>query len=512
MAIAMKSNRVHRHVGISRTTQFFAAVLLLNIPMLLFSTLSVSKWSTDVATFQETMGAFRTTSAERNQEQEEKTDTISLSTETFESQKAKPPATRKWAYAFLVGNAGPTERSEYFAGLTSVMAIGHELRKLGSKADIILMIQISTHSPLTKLPNFEEELLQKMNIRIAYVPKFAKKELEGFYSLMNEKFRILELEEYSRIMYLDYDVFPFCNLDYLFELSEPLVTESANATKPGFQLKENVILAYKLEPSSGGIFILKPNISDFDRLQRIIHEKEIRSYHQPYPHWDETYGWGHVITPPDSWKILRGWKQQNWTWYGSWADQGLLYYWTKYVQQSVSIIVRDTIEQWDKDNWILQWDGKLVLNKDTFDHEAGEIKTILKGDPFKKYGYGCPKIHLLPNPYDDFKHMSGANKPWYKQLHELENPPDCKKDKSQIICMAQVRWYNSLKEALASIKHLDNFPWDRTMGHNAYDKKNAMGNTPGHELVRDYLQNLQKNGWKLYAEDTHQRITISAIQ
>jgi alpha-N-acetylglucosamine transferase len=107
---------------------------------------------------------------------------------------------------------------------------------------------------------------------------------------MMEKFRILKLTEYSRVMYLDYDVMPTCNLDYLFDLSDPLPESSGLAlNSSSFQLKENVILAYRREPSSGGLFIVKPNLTDFDHIQRIIHEKETRSLEQPYPHWDPVY-------------------------------------------------------------------------------------------------------------------------------------------------------------------------------------------------------------------------------
>ena len=94
---------------------------------------------------------------------------------------------------------------------------------------------------------------------------------------MMEKFRILKLTEYSRVMYLDYDVMPTCNLDYMFELSDPL----PESTK-SFRLKENVILAYRSEPSSGGLFLVKPNSTDYDDIQRIIHEKETRSWNQSF--------------------------------------------------------------------------------------------------------------------------------------------------------------------------------------------------------------------------------------
>ena len=102
---------------------------------------------------------------------------------------------------------------------------------------------------------------------------------------MLEKFRILKLIEYSRVMYLDYDVLPTCNLDYLFDLSDPL-PQPLGSNSTSFRLKENVILAWQSEPSSGGFFILKPNLTDYDHIQRIIHERETRSLDLPYPHWD----------------------------------------------------------------------------------------------------------------------------------------------------------------------------------------------------------------------------------
>lgn len=108
--------------------------------------------------------------------------------------------------------------------------------------------------------------------------------------VMMEKFRILTLTEYSRVMYLDYDVLPTCNLDYMFDLSDPVPKSSgllSNADSD-FRLKENVIVAYQSEPSSGGIFILKPNASDYDHIKRIIHEKEARALNEPYPHWNST--------------------------------------------------------------------------------------------------------------------------------------------------------------------------------------------------------------------------------
>ena len=90
---------------------------------------------------------------------------------------------RKWAYAFLLGGArSNASGTEYLGGLYSVVASVYQLRKLGSRADFVLMVQIAAKSPHHKLADFEEEILQKMNIKVVYIPKFANADLECFYS------------------------------------------------------------------------------------------------------------------------------------------------------------------------------------------------------------------------------------------------------------------------------------------------------------------------------------------
>jgi hypothetical protein len=55
-----------------------------------------------------------------------------------------------------------------------------------------------------------------------------------------DKFRILGLVEYRRVLLMDGDVMPNTSLDYLFEMSD-----GENAT-----LKENLITAGKMEPAN----------------------------------------------------------------------------------------------------------------------------------------------------------------------------------------------------------------------------------------------------------------------
>ena len=164
-------------------------------------------------------------------------------------------------------------------------------------------------------------------------------------------------------------------------------------------------------------------------------------------------GWGHVITPPDYWRDVRGRYNTNWTWYGVQADQGLLYYWAKYVKKSVSIVAREDVEQWDSDNWEIGINGSLSLRP--LENGETDITTIVK-KAFKSYG--CPVTHFLPAPYNDFHHMTGQGKPWHRPLEELQNPNTCNRNIRD--CKIEKVWYKSLVDALNSTNLLDNFSWD----------------------------------------------------
>jgi len=92
--------------------------------------------------------------------------------------------------------------------------------------------------------------------------------------------------EYSRVLFIDADTMPLCNLDYMFELSEPSSSVvEVNKKKP--LLKANVIIAWRGEGANAGFFMMKPNNEDWEQLQREIRRKEEKALTLPWPHWDE---------------------------------------------------------------------------------------------------------------------------------------------------------------------------------------------------------------------------------
>ena len=231
------------------------------------------------------------------------------------------PARRKWAYAFVVGGCS-RDKPEYRGFIWNIAVAAQVLQEAGSKADVVALIQMSARTNETVLPEDESKLLEAMNVKIEYIPKFSSMLHEVFYTLMLEKFRILQMTQYSRVIFMDGDVMPLCSLDYLFELSEP---ESGEPL-----LKDNIVISYSNQPAHGGFFMLHPQAGDYDEIHKIIRTTEEKALSlPPFEHWDEVEGWGHRIEPPDRWtSSMTKFTSTNWSWHGVHADQGLLYHWS----------------------------------------------------------------------------------------------------------------------------------------------------------------------------------------
>jgi hypothetical protein len=161
---------------------------------------------------------------------------------------------------------------------------------------------MSYASKLNALPEADIKLLNAMNIKFDYIPKNKD---QSFYHIMLDKFRILTLTQYERVLFLDGDIMPRRNLDYLFELSVSGV------------LKKNALIAGRLEPGNGGFFLMTPEEGAHQRILEIIDAKNRRGRSLPYPHWDEDIGWGHKIEAPDHYELNSGRKNTSWSFHGA---------------------------------------------------------------------------------------------------------------------------------------------------------------------------------------------------
>jgi hypothetical protein len=332
--------------------------------------------------------------------------------ETVEASKSSP-----YTYAFVIGGCNP-DKPAYRNYIYNILVATRILREQGSKADVVVFFQMSYDSALEALPGEDVRILNEMNILHRYIPK---SKVENFFKTMLDKFRVLGLTEYRRVLFMDGDVMPTGNLDYLFELSD-----GENAI-----LKKNFIVTGREEPANGGFFMLSPGEGELEEMQQIIHDREVEAQSLPYPYFDPVVGWGHKIVPPDKWEVLSN-SGTNWTfWAGklcvvfttilqtttsvssppllnivrflpfsAFADQGLLYHWVKYAKRSVSIAYQDTIQ-----NFGALPNGTIVLENTLvrpFANHSKPIKCL-----------NLAKLCKMNAPRSDFVHFTGRKKPWF---------------------------------------------------------------------------------------------------
>ena len=411
-------------------------------------------------------------------------------TTTFVNNSRRSSQKKRWAYAFLLAGCNVEEPEAYHGFLAGIVVTVRKLQQFGSQASFVVMIQMSTsssssseripfpqdeqqqltrdqqtnsshhlHSYRPRLPVEEEELLQRLNIQVVYLPIMRSHVHECFYATVQEKFRILTLTQFDRVIFVDADIMPKCNLDYLFELSSlPLPSPSSsispstslrNQKKLGLAsttnrtnrsndstqlniitqgtptmsriispaLKGTVILSWQNEASNAGFFMVTPSMDDWNLLQQAIVRHEQQVLKMDYPYWDEDVGWGHRITPPDYWRGMKDptTKNHKWKWFSVHSDQGLLYYFAKYIKKDVSIIIGDEIETWST--------GTTRKHASTGDDSTAQqqqqqqpvqLQNIQSNlfDRFScKLGRGGNR-NRLPPPYSDLHHFTGTNKPW----------------------------------------------------------------------------------------------------
>jgi len=318
---------------------------------------------------------------------------------------------RKWAYAFLIGGVDPDKPKNYKGMIYNAMVATYILHEAQSAADVVVMIQMSETTAATELPTEDVRILEALNIHIHYLPKPTTK--QTFYTVVLEKFRILELVQYSRVLFMDSDIIPFCSLDYLFDMSEP-------ETGPPI-LKENLVLSWKLEPSNCGFFMLQPGVGLFDELRAIIARQQQESLHLDWPPFDKVRGWGQAIAEPyDYWRNYNEQKGYVWEWHGVFGGQGLLYYWTKYHRKSVSLVTKNEVE-----NWVASNDtGYPVVLEQKHSRIFDDRHCVPKDVSHHKTWASVSGNFAGFYPYRDFVHFVGKAKPWEKKIGKIISHQD----------------------------------------------------------------------------------------
>jgi hypothetical protein len=355
-----------------------------------------------------------------------------------------------YAYAFVIGGCDP-QRPSYRNYVYDILISSHILRERGSKADVVAFFQMSFHSKATTLPAEDIRLLTAMQVKIKYIPKSRD---ESFYRVMLDKFRILGMTEYRRVLFLDGDVIPLVNLDYLFELSDP-----ADTTTPTV-LMENLVVAGSQEPANGGFFMLAPHAGALQQVNRIIQTREEHASNNQQSSKNETrqqrvdklfdpvQGWGHAIDPStgDAGWVTNGKRAgTNWTFWAAFADQGLLYHYTKYVRKSVTIVLADQVQNWgtttNDTGSVIEGNGSVHTNV------SGAGVRLLETLKFPFQNYSQPSSILYqkcgrwtsgkgcPSPYSDYFHFTGKGKPWFN------GPPSDLSNKTKTASAEHFWWY-----------------------------------------------------------------------
>lgn len=321
----------------------------------------------------------------------------------------------KFAYAYVIGGCSP-ENGHYKGFLYNVLVSSRILRDEGAKADIVVFFQMSYKSNSTELPDEDLRLLSSVGAKVEYIPK---SDLESFYDTVMNKFRILTLVQYHRVLLMDGDVMPIGNLDYLFEMSH------GSKAVP----KENIIVMGTMEPANAGFFMLSPGEGEYERLTDIVRrrEEEAATHNTTERRkFDEIKGWGHVMEEDDQWESRRGQGGTKWNFHFAFSDQGLLFYWTKYVKRSVSIIHGYNAKGHMVQNWASSSAGKTELES-----RLPEPFKDTSKPRFKLYGH-CSKFMC------DFIHFTGKAKPWMRQPPADIASSEFKKDDPSLV------WWHTL--------------------------------------------------------------------
>ena len=323
-----------------------------------------------------------------------------------------------YAYSWVMGGIHE-DRPAYRGFLYDVMISAQLLRQYGSKADFWLWIQISPDSKLNTLPASELKWLNQLGVQVRVLPSGEPGSKESFARLVYDKFRTIQMTEYRRVMFLDADIIPVANMDYLFQLSD-----DEDTTLPTI-LRPNVIIATRGEPCNTAFFIVKPSLENYDKLQAAIERQHEEGRKIDYPHFDWQRGWGHNFEiAGDSWESVHK-KGNKWRYHAGHSDQGLMYFYAKYLIQDVSIAIGKKVQ-----NWVAS-----TAPEELAKEESVRLPTMIKEevDVLEKYS-PKPSVYQnncdrtkdatwnCPPPYQNYAHFAGSHKPWQEgnQKHFME--------------------------------------------------------------------------------------------
>ena len=313
----------------------------------------------------------------------------------------------RFAYAYQI--SGCSEKSCY-GYILNLIAAAHILRRAKSQAKIIAHFRMSARSTAERLDAQHEEWLKRSGVDVRYMKKVA---VDNFGTATLEKFRVMEMAEFDRVLFMDSDVLPLCSMDYLFNESF-----DKNGT-----LSDFVMVSDSVAPFAGSFFLVTPKRGEFERIINIVRQHRNRAV-DPLS-FNATLGWGHTLAKDDSWKA---WFRDgnDWSFYAVASDQGIMYHYFRYMLGNYTWIDLGKMETWKvvPTEDVIYWRNK----SETVVPEIEENKYIarIRHDKYEKHrgpllgGCGGPQLdrrdfgsHV---PFRDYYHFAGGSKPWNEPI------------------------------------------------------------------------------------------------
>jgi hypothetical protein len=341
-----------------------------------------------------------------------------------------------YAYAFLLVGCDAKHPESYRPLLSSIYVAIYLLRKYGSAQDMIVYVMMtseddkqidyestSTSNATTKkrtkaitttLSAEELRVLTELNATVRQIPSVPN---PTFHRITLQKFRVLGLTQYRRVMFLDCDVMPLLNLDLFFELSDPLVT-------PQPVLKENLIFLDYVSPANAGNFMLAPHKGDLELVNDMVREAQlIRNQgvegKEPWRQFQ-----------PDRWD---GFDQAGteYNFHLVSGDQGLLWSWVRHYQRQFSYVVKDGVVRnygpTDNDKYGVRLESFL---NDPFGPDRDYVWPVetsvwgTRSDALRYRAAHPPKPGVVTKPHEAHMGAFGSlfhfllatgGKPWYRE-------------------------------------------------------------------------------------------------
>jgi hypothetical protein len=255
----------------------------------------------------------------------------------------------------------------YLGYLIHLAAVRFLLDSSGSMIDFNILLRLQHGLPNNTLPMEQLHFFSKLRMNIIFLPQ---KPDGSWKSYTMEKFHVLRFQSlYDRVLFMDADVLPLCDLNHYFNLIEQGI------------LAPNVIFAFNNEPSNAGLFLLSPEKGDWDRFN------EIPDY------LNKKIGFGIPLAEPAEGRRA---NYTDWSWQAVKEDQGMLFHWTRYVKKNVTMVKDGQLKKWRDVN--------------------GTVKMV---DMISRFDKRCPSSVGKNNNngfynlmQSDFKHFTGKSKPW----------------------------------------------------------------------------------------------------